>query len=839
MEKVFSFLAILSISACNVNVSNSAKEGENNTSTTQSTGTEENYDAAFADGTAVATTEKSGVFTAKLSSKADTTQIINTKSSEMENASLALPVGALSLDATIMIREGETLSASDLNSLDIDVATSKQITRPLAVWASPSSDLSNPGTLALDIGNSGTLQLQENSYFVAANFFKSSENKFYLAMIPADKIQIVGQRAYFQIKYFGKFVIFQNSGSKIKTYREVPMEEGDSEFANYAADFKQVSEIEKDSGVADSASIETTLDSKPSPISSQNTASFTFSCNDENATFLCNLDLAPFAPCTSPYLVSDVTDGPHTFQVKAVDAAGSADETPETYSWVIDTVSPAAIIDSKPASVSTSNSATFSFSSSEVDGVFLCALDEENFAPCTSPMILSSLAEGTHTFYVKVRDVAGNESPSAANYGWLIDSVKPSDVSGLTATPGLGKVTLSWSHTGTDVVSFDIEISSGGTGERTVTWPTTSYQWTGLTNGTNYQFTVHAVDAVGNRSLDGVTQSATPTNSLSCTDKSTITGDSYTRYFDVSGNYLFFELGDSYGTFKVYDVSDPTSPSETGSLALESGTGCWYAGGVALSPNPNYAYIYGGGCNGVPVIDISNKASPAAVRKAALPGGTMDIDICGNYLYMALQSRGVAVYDITEPDNPVDLIESVISGSKYPYGVTCWIKDATTTYVYLGDGGSSSAAGLRVYEHNKSAKTLTPKGTYLVDTSSWGGRGVAYSENILYMMWSNTSKLAVFNLSNKESIPAPSTISGAGSSNADPILDNGFLFSPSSTGWAIYDLSTPTTPTSVLNKTISGYSLNSIKRASIGASNYVFYTANNANWIKACQLSGF
>ena len=56
-------------------------------------------------------------------------------------------------------------------------------------------------------------------------------------------------------------------------------------------------------------------------------AKFWFSSN-EAAGFLCRLDKGPFKPCSSPRSYKRLKGGQHTFRVKAVDAAGNADQTP-------------------------------------------------------------------------------------------------------------------------------------------------------------------------------------------------------------------------------------------------------------------------------------------------------------------------------------------------------------------------------------------------------------------------------------------------------------------------------------------------------------------------------
>ena len=70
---------------------------------------------------------------------------------------------------------------------------------------------------------------------------------------------------------------------------------------------------------------------------------------------------APWVACADPKSYVDLTAGPHTFSVRAIDAAGNVDPTPATYSWTVDTAAPETTIDSGPPTTSTSTSASFTF----------------------------------------------------------------------------------------------------------------------------------------------------------------------------------------------------------------------------------------------------------------------------------------------------------------------------------------------------------------------------------------------------------------------------------------------------------------------------------------------
>lgn len=62
-------------------------------------------------------------------------------------------------------------------------------------------------------------------------------------------------------------------------------------------------------------------------------ASFTFSSNESGSTFECKLDTASYAACTSPLNYASVTNGNHTFYLRATDQAGNVSSV-QSYAWV-------------------------------------------------------------------------------------------------------------------------------------------------------------------------------------------------------------------------------------------------------------------------------------------------------------------------------------------------------------------------------------------------------------------------------------------------------------------------------------------------------------------------
>jgi hypothetical protein len=163
-----------------------------------------------------------------------------------------------------------------------------------------------------------------------------------------------------------------------------------------------------------------TITSAPPNPSSSSSASFGFS-GQAGASFRCQLDGGGYSACTSPQGYSGLADAPHTFQVKARDAAGN-ESAPASYGWTVDTLAPPTpTIDSAPPNPSGSSNASFGFSDSEGGVSFRCQLDGGGYGACTSPQGYSGLADGSHTFQVKARDAAGNES-APASYSWTINA---------------------------------------------------------------------------------------------------------------------------------------------------------------------------------------------------------------------------------------------------------------------------------------------------------------------------------------------------------------------------------------------------------------------------------
>jgi len=238
-----------------------------------------------------------------------------------------------------------------------------------------------------------------------------------------------------------------------------------------------------------------TIDSMPPNPSGSGDASFTFSDTDLTVTFQCRLDNGGFAPCVSPTNYPGLSDGSHTFDVKAVDSLLNESGV-TSYTWtIVTTPPPLPSIDSGPQNPTNQTTASFTFSDSEPGVTFKCRLDKGAFPPCTSPASYSGLAPGLHTFFVRAGDALGNETDSVS-YAWMIDLTPPPTPTVDSRPPNpsgseSAEFTFSDAESG---VSFDCSLDAGSFSNCS-----SPRDYASLLDG-NHTFAVRAVDAAGNAS---------------------------------------------------------------------------------------------------------------------------------------------------------------------------------------------------------------------------------------------------------------------------------------------------------------------------------------------------
>jgi len=209
---------------------------------------------------------------------------------------------------------------------------------------------------------------------------------------------------------------------------------------------------------------------KPGNRTKDRRAEFGFSANDKRPRVVlkCGLATAEYGDCktnTSHEILVD--EGIHAFRVHATDLAGNVKV--ESYQWQVDLTPPQVGLTTKPNEFSNSREAnfTFSFDADDVEKV-RCARDSPSgLGSCDKDngKGYSSLAEGSHTFYVEAEDDVGNVS-TRVSYAWTVDVTPPhigiEDKPKELDNSRTARFTFS-SHTVSDVKEVQCALSSGAT----------------------------------------------------------------------------------------------------------------------------------------------------------------------------------------------------------------------------------------------------------------------------------------------------------------------------------------------------------------------------------------
>jgi hypothetical protein len=152
------------------------------------------------------------------------------------------------------------------------------------------------------------------------------------------------------------------------------------------------------------------------------------------------LDGGSFSACSSPHTTAPLSDGEHTFEVRATGEAGKADPVPASRSFTVDTEPPDTQIDCGPSDCPYGNW-YFGFSSSEElasppGSSFEC----RHFAQGETPPAFHSCGssyyyylgsnygfppDGDYTFEVRATDAAGNTDPTPAVRDFTLNATAP------------------------------------------------------------------------------------------------------------------------------------------------------------------------------------------------------------------------------------------------------------------------------------------------------------------------------------------------------------------------------------------------------------------------------
>jgi hypothetical protein len=240
-----------------------------------------------------------------------------------------------------------------------------------------------------------------------------------------------------------------------------------------------------------------------------------------------------------------------------------------------------------------------------------------NFATTYSDFNINSPANGctrsdwNKAVYMQLKDAAGNVDNNTYRGTVLYDNVAPSAPTGLSASAGNGRVTLSWSEPSNDDRSGNsrIEIYKNGVSVGDTNFGNTTYTVTGLTNGTEYDFKVKTKDKAGNYSDYSSEVSATPqSTTITLTITKNGSAVSYAKNGDeidvecefsdnATNSHLYYAYYDPTTTNDTLDESSSSTNSLSGTLTISEGTikhgrvGFWCDASGSATTNKEYVYI--------------------------------------------------------------------------------------------------------------------------------------------------------------------------------------------------------------------------------------------------------
>jgi hypothetical protein len=351
---------------------------------------------------------------------------------------------------------------------------------------------------------------------------------------------------------------------------------------------------------------------------------------------------------------------------------------------VADTTPPSISISPNGGTFNTSQTVTITASDASTPVTIYYTLDgstpTQSSSVYSAPLTISS----TTTLKVIAKDSAGNINASPTTATFTIDTVAPNNVTNLTTSSVTAtSLTLSWTaSTSSDIASYDVY--NGATLLGNVTG--TTYNVTGLSEKTQYTFTVKAKDTANNvasgTSVTVTTADVTaPTNVTNLTTAS-ITQTSLTLNWTAS-------VSTDVASYDVYN----------GATLLGNTTSTTY-NATGLSSGTNYTFT-------VKAKDASNNiASGTSVSTTTVPSDVTNLTTASvgttSLTLNWTASTGATSYDVY---NGATLLGNTTSAT---YNVTGLTASTQYTFKVVAKNSSGSSTGVTTTVTTASASDTTP-----------------------------------------------------------------------------------------------------------------------------------
>jgi len=194
-----------------------------------------------------------------------------------------------------------------------------------------------------------------------------------------------------------------------------------------------------------------------------------------------------------------------------------------------------------------------------------------------------------------------------------------------------------------------------------------------------------------------------------------LSGQGNIRDLMIKDDIVF--LASSKGVVAV-SPADPANPSEISRLKTGGAV-------TSISECGLFACISKTGKFGLEIIDISNPENMTLVGRAVTPGPSRDLAVRSNRAYLAQGVSGLAVYDISVPENPV-WIEQIFSWAN--------VVSTAVSNRLLAAAGHNGKVDL----YNIRPSTTEPAGSFHANCKV---KKIAFSGNVLHVHGKNIIKM--------------------------------------------------------------------------------------------------
>jgi len=255
--------------------------------------------------------------------------------------------------------------------------------------------------------------------------------------------------------------------------------------------------------------------------------------------------------------------------------------------------------------------------------------------------------------------------------------------------------------------------------------------------------------------------------------------------------YAYVAHGGPQG-MQIYAITNLTNPIKIGQASMGFGS-AYGTHDIAISGN--HAYL-AQDTDGLVVFNISNKKNPVFVERTNDGGTAYGIAIMGNYAYLANGTDGLRAYSIANPSNMVNVGHATHYHSTT--NILAFAQNVTLSgnFAYL----ANQRDGVRVYDISNPTNLLNIARIthYNSSTNSqYSARDIAISGNHAFVAGFKDG-LRIYDISNPAN---PIYIARTNNSNASSAGATGIAIAESKAflanfddGFRVYDISTLTTP---------------------------------------------